>query len=148
MVGFVEDITERSRMEEALREGQATLRTFYDIAPLAMGVVEIHGDDLFLVSANQATADLIGVPGCLCKVDTPARWACRSNCGRTGSNATARADAWGGRSGSNRLRMAWGTAMARLGRLPDQRGLGGSGTIRLRHRGDHRAKAGGGDPGP
>ena len=62
MVGFVADITERRRMEEALREGQATLRTFYDSAPLAMGVVEIHGDDLLIVSANQATADLLGVP--------------------------------------------------------------------------------------
>ena len=49
-------------MEEALREGQATLRTFYDSAPLAMSVVDIHGDDIFIVSANQATANLLGVP--------------------------------------------------------------------------------------
>ena len=61
MVGFVADITERRRMEEALREGQATLRTFYDSAPLAMGVINIYGDDILFVSANRAMADLLGV---------------------------------------------------------------------------------------
>ena len=60
-VGFVADITERRRTEEELREGLATLRTFYDSAPLAMGVIDIYGDDVLFVSANRAMADLLGV---------------------------------------------------------------------------------------
>ena len=133
MVGFVADITERRRMEEALREGQATLRTFYDSAPLAMGVVDIHGDDLLIVSANQATADLLGVPVEYLQdryasqvglsSELLAYWIERyRESGRLGGPVRFEYE----------HRMARGTAVARLGRLPDLRGPGGSGTIRLR----------------
>ncbi len=58
-VGFA--IIARRRAEEAQPEGESILRDFYESAPMAMGIVEIHGDDLLFVSANRATAALLGV---------------------------------------------------------------------------------------
>ena len=60
MVGFIADITERRRMEKACGRARRPCDLLRQ-HPLAMGVVEIHGDDLRFVSTNQATADLIGM---------------------------------------------------------------------------------------
>ncbi len=58
------DVTERRRAEEAAREALATLRSFYDGAPMMMGVVEIAGDEIVHVSSNAATARFLGLlPG-------------------------------------------------------------------------------------
>ena len=149
MVGFVADITERRRMEEALREGQATLRTFYDSAPLAMGVVEIHGDDLLIVSANQATADLLGVPvedlqdRYASQVGLPsellAYWIERyRESGRLGGPVRFEYDIeWRGQ------RRWLASAVS-----PISGGRAGRERFAFVVRGDHRAEAGGGDPGP
>ncbi|MFL5898644.1 MAG: PAS domain S-box protein, partial [Solirubrobacterales bacterium] len=55
------DVTERKRAEEAAREAAATLRSFYDGAPMMMGVVELAGDDVLHVSANPAAARFFGI---------------------------------------------------------------------------------------
>ncbi|MFL5898085.1 MAG: ATP-binding protein, partial [Solirubrobacterales bacterium] len=55
------DITERKRAEEAAREANATLRSFYDASQMMMGVVEIHEGDILFVSSNNATASFYGV---------------------------------------------------------------------------------------
>src|SRR4051812_43839703 len=59
------DITERKRAEEAAREANATLRSFYDASQMMMGVVEILEGDILLVSSNNATAQFfkVGVEG-------------------------------------------------------------------------------------
>src|SRR5262249_20720201 len=46
-------VQERTR---ELRESEMVLRSFYDSAPLMMGVVELSGDDAVHVSTNAATA--------------------------------------------------------------------------------------------
>ncbi len=59
---------ERRRAEEALREASATLHSFYDTAPVMMGVVEVDADkdDLLHVTDNAATGRFFGVkPDCL-----------------------------------------------------------------------------------
>src|SRR4051794_3674981 len=55
------DITERKRAEEAAREANATLRSFYDASQMMMGVVEIREADILFVSSNNATASFYGV---------------------------------------------------------------------------------------
>ncbi|HEV3438030.1 MAG TPA: ATP-binding protein, partial [Gemmata sp.] len=54
------DDTERKRAEEALREASATLRSFYDTAPVMMGVVEVRGEDVLHLTDNAATARFFG----------------------------------------------------------------------------------------
>jgi signal transduction histidine kinase/ActR/RegA family two-component response regulator len=54
------DVTERRRAEDAAREALATLRSFYDGAPMMMGVVELSGDEIIHVSSNAATARFLG----------------------------------------------------------------------------------------
>ena len=56
------DVTERKRAEESAREALSTLRSFYDGAPMMMGVVELLDDDIRYVSSNAATAALLGRP--------------------------------------------------------------------------------------
>jgi PAS domain S-box-containing protein len=55
-VGFVigtgTDITDLRRAEEALREKESVLHSFYESSSMAMGVVELIGDDIRFVSAN------------------------------------------------------------------------------------------------
>src|SRR5207244_10504264 len=47
--------------EERLHERESILRSFYDSAPLLMGVVELIGDDVLHLSDNAATAAFYGV---------------------------------------------------------------------------------------
>jgi PAS domain S-box-containing protein len=54
---------ERRRAEEALQEASATLRSFYDTAPVMMGVVEVEADrdEVLHVTDNTATGQFFGV---------------------------------------------------------------------------------------
>jgi PAS domain S-box-containing protein len=54
------DITDRLRAEEASREANATLRSFYDTAPMMMGVVEVDEGDILHLTDNAATAAFFG----------------------------------------------------------------------------------------
>ena len=52
----------RKEAEQALRETQGTLQSFYDSCPFLMGVAEISGDDVIQVYSNSATAAFFGAP--------------------------------------------------------------------------------------
>jgi PAS domain S-box-containing protein len=54
--GMALDITDRQQMENALRDSESVLRSFYDSITYTMGVVEMRGEDIFYVSCNPATA--------------------------------------------------------------------------------------------
>lgn len=54
------DITERRRMEAALRENESVLRSFFESAPVMMGIVDVSADDIVHISDNPAAAALIG----------------------------------------------------------------------------------------
>ena len=56
LLGVAHDISERKRAEEALRERDEVLRSFYDGAPMMMGVVEADGEELVFVSVNLPVA--------------------------------------------------------------------------------------------
>jgi PAS domain S-box-containing protein len=51
----------RREAEQALKESQATLQSFYDSSPFLMGVIEIDGEDIIPVYCNLATAAFFGV---------------------------------------------------------------------------------------
>ncbi len=51
---------DRSAAARALRESQAFLQSFFNSAPLLMGVVEIDGEDIRHLSDNVAAADFFG----------------------------------------------------------------------------------------
>jgi PAS domain S-box-containing protein len=55
------DNTERKRTEDALRETDAILRSFYDTVPVMMGVVEVTGDDIRQLTCNTAACHFFGV---------------------------------------------------------------------------------------
>ncbi len=58
---LVEDVTERRQMARALDEREATLRAFYDGAPMLMGVTEVTPDgEMIGVSVNEAMARSFG----------------------------------------------------------------------------------------
>jgi signal transduction histidine kinase len=52
----------RREAEEALKQSQATLQSFYDSSTFLMGVVEIPGDEIVPVYCNAAAANFFGVP--------------------------------------------------------------------------------------
>ncbi len=54
------DISGRRRAERALREAGAILRSFYDTAPVMMGVVEVVDDDILHLTDNDATGRFFG----------------------------------------------------------------------------------------
>lgn len=58
--GFAMDITERRRMETALRENESVLRSFFESGPMMMGVVDVTEDDIIHISDNRAAAALVG----------------------------------------------------------------------------------------
>jgi two-component system, cell cycle sensor histidine kinase and response regulator CckA len=75
-MAMVEDVTERRRAEESLRQSQASLQAFYDSAPAMMGMVELHGDTMVAVHGNWRIAELWGttpdeLPGQDCGFPTP-----------------------------------------------------------------------------
>ena len=55
----------RRRMdaEEALRESQAALQSFYDSSPFYMGLIELHGDAVVPLYWNAAASDFFGREG-------------------------------------------------------------------------------------
>lgn len=55
-IGVKQDVTERHRLTEALRESEATLRGFFDSAGGMRGIVEVVGDDVVHVSDNAVAA--------------------------------------------------------------------------------------------
>ncbi len=57
---MVNDVTPLKRAERALREKESLLRSFYDSSAIAMGVVELAGDDVRIVSANAPADRLFG----------------------------------------------------------------------------------------
>ncbi len=48
------------RKEEALQQSEHLLHSFYDSAPMMMGVADVEGDDIRPVSVNAATARFLG----------------------------------------------------------------------------------------
>ncbi len=61
VLALAHDITERERAATALRASESVLRSFYDSTTMLMGVVEVFGDDILLLSANAATARFLGL---------------------------------------------------------------------------------------
>ncbi|MEW6304154.1 MAG: PAS domain S-box protein, partial [Verrucomicrobiota bacterium] len=65
-VGAVEDTTSRREAENALRASESILSSFYDSAPVMMGVVELRDDDILHIRDNRTTARFFGVePGAM-----------------------------------------------------------------------------------
>ncbi|MCU0532782.1 MAG: PAS domain-containing protein [Hydrococcus sp. Prado102] len=52
----VVDISKRKQAEEALRTSEATLHSFFDSAPVMMGIVELIGNDILHITDNAVTA--------------------------------------------------------------------------------------------
>jgi PAS domain S-box-containing protein len=60
-IGAAQEITDRKQASEALREASATLRSFYDSAPVMMGIVDVSDDDILHITDNAATGRFFGV---------------------------------------------------------------------------------------
>jgi hypothetical protein len=65
VVCYFQDISDRKRAEQALHTSEATLRAFYDNAPMFMGVVEpTDDDDIVHIDDNPLACGFFGVePG-------------------------------------------------------------------------------------
>ncbi|WP_086768271.1 PAS domain S-box protein [Nostoc sp. 106C] len=59
-LGIGNDISDRKLTREALSQSEATLRSFFDSAPMLMGVVEVLDDDVLHISDNAAAAKFYG----------------------------------------------------------------------------------------
>ncbi len=57
---FFDDVTDRRRYEEALKERNDTLQSFYNSAAVMMGTVEITDDDIIHITDNAATYKFFG----------------------------------------------------------------------------------------
>lgn len=60
-VAVQEDITELKQAEQALRQSEATLRSFFNSGSMMMGIVELYDDDIRHISDNAATAEFFGM---------------------------------------------------------------------------------------
>lgn len=56
----VTDVSDRKASEEALKQSELTLRSFFESRSMLMGIVELHDDDILHVSDNQLTAEFFG----------------------------------------------------------------------------------------
>lgn len=64
IVGTLIDITGQRSADADLRESEATLRSLVDSVPLMMGLIEVNGDDVRILSANAAATQYFGeTPG-------------------------------------------------------------------------------------
>lgn len=54
------DITSRIQQESKIRESELLLRSFYDNAPMMMGIVEIVGDDIIHIRDNSLSLQFFG----------------------------------------------------------------------------------------
>lgn len=54
------DISDRKASEEALKQSELTLRSFFNSRSMLMGIVELHDDDILHISDNQVTAQFFG----------------------------------------------------------------------------------------
>ena len=62
-VAIGRDVTQERQAQEALRESEATLRSFSESAPGLMGIVELRGDDILHLRDNDAVCRFLGVAG-------------------------------------------------------------------------------------
>lgn len=60
-ISQIQDITARKQAEQALQERESILRSFYDSAPMMMGVVELGDEDIRHVYDNAASAHFFGL---------------------------------------------------------------------------------------
>ncbi|WP_204150188.1 PAS domain S-box protein [Leptolyngbya sp. CCY15150] len=55
-----ERTTELRRLNDDLQQSESTLRSFFDSAPMPMGIVELHHSDILHLSDNGAAAEFFG----------------------------------------------------------------------------------------
>lgn len=61
IVGISIDISDRKQAEQALRQSEATLRSFFNSTSIMMGIIELIDEDIWMVACNPATANYFGV---------------------------------------------------------------------------------------